>query len=761
MAYGFGSPWGVVSLYEYQYFQCPACTFSHNSKQDFVCHTYNTHPECIDYFKKICDESLSDILPPWEFNDENTEVLSNNLKTEISLKTEIIQDDEDYSNDVSNFEEDDKDDVVNVKDENEPNCNNQKVGGCINKESDIEDDQNANQEFSVEKIVDKCKRLNGKIYYLVKWKGYDDKDNTWEPIENLFCSDLIEEFEKTYKDGDDTKVVPNDGHKRKSRIERLQKLEQTENEEYKCDICQTHFCSAKSFNEHNKTVHKTASEEDKEYKSLSRPGKRIYEISHTLASAKPKNLKLEEIDSIDSEADSNTPIRARIVKLSNGELKIQCLECLEMPRYILKHSEKSKCKDVFSPRDKIILNDLKQEFKKLKDRIKNKKSKDRNKDRKRFRKISEKKCPKCGMTFLKNRGPGGLRQHVRIIHEGLKENRCQYCGKLFTTLTILKKHVFKFHEYNEDHKCDSCGKCFMNSARLTKHVGVIHEGKTLEEIKKLRNTCNICQIVLSSSHRLKDHKFVKHGIEDPTISIAEVKCECCDKSFSTAPSLRNHLRFMERKRLEKFKCEKCNLIFGAQSALKYHDDNVHKKINRVVCELCGKSYNTKLSLRSHILLVHEKRKDHKCEQCNACFTFKPELMKHIRGVHEGQKDNICSTCGRAFFQIKSLKDHIKTVHDKQYDFHCDYENCDKAFSRMPKLIVHKRTFHEKLKDFTCDYCSTRNTYSSAQILKKHISTVHPNIDQSFKKYKCEICSKVFPFDGSLILHVLLVHKKEQ
>ena len=91
------------------------------------------------------------------------------------------------------------------------------------------------------------------------------------------------------------------------------------------------------------------------------------------------------------------------------------------------------------------------------------------------------------------------------------------------------------------------------------------------------------------------------------------------------------------------------------------------------------------------------------------------------------------------------------------------ENCDKAFSRMPKLIVHKRTFHQKLKDFTCDYCSTSNTYSSAQILKKHISTVHPNIDQSFtsKKYKCEVCSKVFPFDGSLILHVLLVHKKEQ
>lgn len=36
-------------------------------------------------------------------------------------------------------------------------------------------------EYEVERIVDKQLR-NGKAYYLVKWKGYTEKSNSWEPI---------------------------------------------------------------------------------------------------------------------------------------------------------------------------------------------------------------------------------------------------------------------------------------------------------------------------------------------------------------------------------------------------------------------------------------------------------------------------------------------------------------------------------------------------------------------------------------------------
>ena len=58
--------------------------------------------------------------------------------------------------------------------------------------------------YKVEDIKGHKKKGN-KTYYLIKWKGYPDSENTWEPEENLSCPEILKRYQQSLTQKDNKK----------------------------------------------------------------------------------------------------------------------------------------------------------------------------------------------------------------------------------------------------------------------------------------------------------------------------------------------------------------------------------------------------------------------------------------------------------------------------------------------------------------------------------------------------------------------------
>ena len=150
----------------------------------------------------------------------------------------------------------------------------------------------------------------------------------------------------------------------------------------------------------------------------------------------------------------------------------------------------------------------------------------------------------------------------------------------------------------------------------------------------------------------------------------------------------------------KIKCKMCMEIFGSVKDLNIH----HKQDHGIVkCEKCEKYFSTQSSLDKHSYTHGELKFN--CELCGKCFPFESRLDQHML-VHINNKLSCPKkSCDKQFKSIGDLNQHVRS-HTKggwYYCDHCDYKNKDK-WNTDWHMRTHRTTEESR---YECDKCGKK------------------------------------------------------
>lgn len=119
-------------------------------------------------------------------DSENETTVNRNKKKQSKRKVTLFK-----NNSSKKVKHDEK--CEKVKTSEDANSSGKEVVAVMQESSDTETES---VEYEVEKLVDVYFKKKGQREFLVRWKGYSSKEDTWEPEKNLNCKILIENFLK-------------------------------------------------------------------------------------------------------------------------------------------------------------------------------------------------------------------------------------------------------------------------------------------------------------------------------------------------------------------------------------------------------------------------------------------------------------------------------------------------------------------------------------------------------------------------------------
>ncbi|EDW18411.1 gastrula zinc finger protein XlCGF46.1 [Drosophila mojavensis] len=238
------------------------------------------------------------------------------------------------------------------------------------------------------------------------------------------------------------------------------------------------------------------------------------------------------------------------------------------------------------------------------------------------------KCNICAAQFLNEKR---LQSHSR--RHGQMPYPCTEpgCGHGYSHKHTLSLHMRKCHKLGKEHKshvCEFCGKVFGTMALLKNHR-FTHKDKLQQPFACEESSC---ERRFATKQLLKIHMMRHAGIKNYT-------CSYCGVQKTTRTELKIHLNYHTLERT--YCCRLCSKVCYSSSNLNKHMRTVHERARNYTCRYCEHAFAQPETRNQHEL-IHTGEKPHGCPECGRHFRQKAALRAHLK-IHTRQPKQTDST----------------------------------------------------------------------------------------------------------------------
>ncbi|XP_055378788.1 PR domain zinc finger protein 5-like isoform X2 [Condylostylus longicornis] len=181
---------------------------------------------------------------------------------------------------------------------------------------------------------------------------------------------------------------------------------------------------------------------------------------------------------------------------------------------------------------------------------------------------------------------------------------CDICGEQSPTLAALKSHFRLIHQENGYAVC--CNRKFKKRYLLIDHIDC--------HLNPDHFKCGLCDKTFSVADSLRNHMRDIHEARERVL----VQCDQCPKKFIRKSILLRHKAYHLPVETWAFPCDECGKIFPSKFYLRSHKSFSHNSLPTKICYICGKPVPTsryKKHMRSHDSKNEEEKVE--CEICKA------------------------------------------------------------------------------------------------------------------------------------------------